>query len=138
MNVEDIFGKVVFEFHAHVNSPDSPFIYVCGSSFPFNEDHINAQFGIANVQDEHTPFTDNVTADGLTQVLNDLCVEGMYWIVSNQDCYTVERASLKPIRKVWYHFLKSWFKPSTHNMIVSKERMLLLHSIIMGRRINIG
>ncbi|XP_016681095.1 uncharacterized protein [Gossypium hirsutum] len=44
---------------------------------PFDEDHINAQFGIADVQDEHTPFADNVTTNGLTQVLNDLCVKAV-------------------------------------------------------------
>ncbi|KAK5792906.1 hypothetical protein PVK06_034036 [Gossypium arboreum] len=41
----------------------------------FDEDHINAQFRITNVQDEHTPFTDIVIINGLNQVVNDLCVK---------------------------------------------------------------
>ncbi|KAK8306302.1 hypothetical protein V6Z12_D03G118600 [Gossypium hirsutum] len=68
----------------------------------------------------------------------DLCVEGTQWIVSSQECYTVEKASLKSIGKVWYHFLKSRLMPSTHNTTVSNERILLLHSIIKGRTINVG
>ncbi|KAH1096943.1 hypothetical protein J1N35_013864, partial [Gossypium stocksii] len=62
----------------------------------------------------------------------------MRWTVSSQDYYTVERAFLKPIGEMWYHFLKNRLMPSTHNTIISKDRMLLLHSIIMRRRINIG
>ncbi|KAH1039801.1 hypothetical protein J1N35_041544, partial [Gossypium stocksii] len=56
------------------------------------------------------------------------------WTISSHDCYTVEHATLKLVGKVWYHFLKSRLMPSTHYTTMSKERMMLLHSIIQGRR----
>ncbi|KAH1055995.1 hypothetical protein J1N35_034060 [Gossypium stocksii] len=58
---------------------------------------------------------------------------GTKWMVSRQDYYTMEMASLKPKCRVWYHFLKTYLLPSTHNITVSKERMLMLHSIIFGK-----
>lgn len=42
LDPDDVLGKVVREFYAHINSPDNPFIYVCGTSVPFDVDHINA------------------------------------------------------------------------------------------------
>ncbi|KAH1107047.1 hypothetical protein J1N35_010815 [Gossypium stocksii] len=65
-------------------------------------------------------------------------MEGTKWIVSRNECYTIDRVSLKPHCKVWYHFLKSCLNPSTHNFTISKERMLLLHSIMIGRKTNFG
>ncbi|KAL1081351.1 hypothetical protein V6Z11_D09G058600 [Gossypium hirsutum] len=138
LHPEDVLGRVVREFYAHVKSVDSSFIYVRGTSIPFDEDHINAQFDLKKIQDEYTEFVDNITIEGLTQVLKDLCVKGTQWIISSQECYTVERASLRLIGKVWYHFLKIWLMPSTHNTIISKEMMLLLHSIIERRMVNVG
>ncbi|KAL1120219.1 hypothetical protein V6Z11_D01G152500 [Gossypium hirsutum] len=117
---------------------DSPFIDVRGTSVPFDKYHINVQFGLVGIQDEHTTFVESITAEGLTQVLEDLCIEGTRWTISNQECYIVERALLKPIGKIWYHFLRSRLIPSTYNTNVSKERILLLHSIIKGKRINVG
>ncbi|KAL1126299.1 hypothetical protein V6Z11_A13G103900 [Gossypium hirsutum] len=48
------------------------------------------------------------------------------------------RNSLKPICTVWYHFLKSRLMLSTHNSTVFKEQILLLHLIIMRRKLNIS
>lgn len=125
---------LVQEFYAHINSPDNPFIYVKGKLVPLDEDNINAQLVLVVFQDEHTSFTENITVEGLNQVLKDLCVKGIRWIISSQDCHTIERITLNPIEKVWYHYLKSRIMPSTHNAAVLKEWILLLHSIIMSRK----
>ncbi|KAH1107743.1 hypothetical protein J1N35_011511 [Gossypium stocksii] len=37
-----------------------------------------------------------MTTKGLSQVLIDLCVEGMTWTVSRNDYYTIDHATLKP------------------------------------------
>ncbi|KAH1107956.1 hypothetical protein J1N35_011724 [Gossypium stocksii] len=44
-------------------------------------------------------FMPIITIEGLAQVLDDLCIEGTRWTVSNQECYTVEKALLKPMGK---------------------------------------
>lgn len=96
LHLEDVLTKVVCEFYAHITSPNNVFIYVPGASVLFDEYSINSQYDLSDVQDEHTQFTATITADCLNQVLQDLCVTGSKWTVSRQDCYTVERASLKP------------------------------------------
>ncbi|KAH1129736.1 hypothetical protein J1N35_001114, partial [Gossypium stocksii] len=52
------------------------------ASMLFDEDSINAQFGLSTVQDEHFHFAVTITSDGLIQVLKDLCVEGTQWTIS--------------------------------------------------------
>lgn len=104
----------------------------------FDKYSINAQYGLTDVQDKYTHLATTITMDGLNQVLQDLCITGTKWTLSRQDYYTVERASLKPSCRVWYHFLKSRLSPFTHNSTILKERMLLLYSIMMGRNIDMG
>ncbi|KAH1107841.1 hypothetical protein J1N35_011609, partial [Gossypium stocksii] len=60
LHPEDILGRVVREFYAHIKSPDPPFIYVQGTFVLFDEDHINAQLGVRDVQYEHTEFAKNI------------------------------------------------------------------------------
>ncbi|PON59596.1 hypothetical protein PanWU01x14_158080 [Parasponia andersonii] len=49
-----------------------------------------------------------------------------------------EKGALTPAAKVWYHFLKSRLLPTTHGKTVSKDRMLLLYSMLTGKSINVG
>ncbi|KAH1122514.1 hypothetical protein J1N35_005674 [Gossypium stocksii] len=108
------------------------------ASMLFDEESINAQFGLSTVQDEHSQFAATFNLDRLNQVFKYLCIKGTRWIVSRQACYIVDRKSVKPSCKVWYHFLKMRLTPSTYNFIVIKEQMLLLHSIMTSQQINVG
>ncbi|KAK5840169.1 hypothetical protein PVK06_009052 [Gossypium arboreum] len=108
LHTKDILTKLVHEFYAHIASPKNAFIYIREVSVLFDEDNINAQYGLSDVQDMHSQLATTITPKGLTQVL------------------------------IWYHFLKTHLIHSTHNSTVSKERMLLPHSIMMGSRINGG
>ncbi|KAH1082619.1 hypothetical protein J1N35_022380 [Gossypium stocksii] len=135
---DDVLTKVVRDFYAHLTSPNNAFIYVWGASVLFDEYSINAQYGLFDVHDEHTQFSARITMDDLNQVLQDLCVVGTKWTMSRHDCYTVKTASLKPNCRVWYYLFKTRLILSTYNSTISKEQMLLLHSIIKGRKINMG
>ncbi|KAH1097696.1 hypothetical protein J1N35_014617, partial [Gossypium stocksii] len=42
-----VFLKVLKEFYAHITSPDNAFIYVRGASILFDEESINAQYGLS-------------------------------------------------------------------------------------------
>ncbi|KAK5843124.1 hypothetical protein PVK06_005563 [Gossypium arboreum] len=106
-----VFPKVVKEFYVHITSFESAFIYVCGTSALFDEDSINAQYG---------------------------SFEGIQCSISRNDCYTIDRVLLKTQCKIWYNFLKTRLIPYTHNTTISKDQLLLLHSIIMGRKISVG
>ncbi|KAK5771473.1 hypothetical protein PVK06_047677 [Gossypium arboreum] len=82
LHPDDIHTKVVNEFYAYLTSPDNAFIYVRGVSMMFDEDSINAQYGLSDDPDEHTQFVKTMTTEGLHQVLIDLCVEGTKWKIS--------------------------------------------------------
>ncbi|KAH1097513.1 hypothetical protein J1N35_014434 [Gossypium stocksii] len=77
-------------------------------------------------------------SEELNQFLTDLCLDWTKLIVYRNGCDTFECVTLKPHRRVWYHFLKTRLIPSTQNSTISKERLLVLCSIMMGRNINVG
>ncbi|KAH1091363.1 hypothetical protein J1N35_018620 [Gossypium stocksii] len=79
-----------------------------------------------------------MTTGKLNHMLIDACVEGTKWKVSRNACYTIDKVTLKPHCRVLYHFLKNHLILSTHNSTILKERLLLFHSIMMGRKINVG
>ncbi|XP_012472418.1 uncharacterized protein LOC105789591 [Gossypium raimondii] len=62
----DVFPKVVKEFYAHVTSSNSAFIYVRGASVLFDEDSINAQYGLFEGPDEHADFMKTMSPEHLT------------------------------------------------------------------------
>ncbi|KAA3480410.1 nucleolar protein 58-like [Gossypium australe] len=134
---DDVLAKVVKEFYAHLTSPDNAFIYVRDASILFDEYSINAQYGLPEGPDEQSQI-DKTIIVGLNQVLEDLCMKVTKWTVSQNGCYTIDHVSLKPHCRVWYHFLKSHLSPPTHNSTISKDRMFLLHSIMTGRKTNVG
>ena len=48
------------------------------------------------------------------------------------------RPALKPLAKVWYHFIRTRLLPTTYIKIVNKERLVLLYCILEGKKLNIG
>lgn len=44
---------------------------------------------------------------------------------------------LKPLAKVWYHFLRHKLSPTAHLETVEKERRVLLHCILKNKKINV-
>ncbi|KAH1082775.1 hypothetical protein J1N35_022536, partial [Gossypium stocksii] len=56
----------------------------------FDEESINAQYGLPKRPDQHSQFVETMTTKELNQVLTDLCVEGMIWAISQNDCYTID------------------------------------------------
>ncbi|GMN54708.1 hypothetical protein TIFTF001_023831 [Ficus carica] len=103
-----------------------------------DEDTINQFYVLDDVEDLHTEYVVNSSAKWLDCALENVCVTDTTWTVSTQGKLTVPRANLTPQCKVWYHFLKTRLMPSTHIQTVSKDRVLLLDSIISGRPIDVG
>ena len=48
------------------------------------------------------------------------------------------RLALKPLAKVWYHFIRTQLLPTTHIGIVSKKCLVLLYCILENKEVNIG
>jgi len=129
---------VVKKFHAHLSSPQNAFIYMQSASVLFNVNSINAKYKLSDGPDKHTDFDKTIKVEKLNNLPTDFCVEDTKWTISKNDCYTINRVTLKPQFRVWYHFLKNHFIPSTHNSTISKDCLLLLHSIMVGRKISVG
>ncbi|PON78020.1 hypothetical protein PanWU01x14_023740 [Parasponia andersonii] len=132
------FLPLVREFYANLTDPEENTIYVRGVQVSWSEEAINAVFGLGDPVDEHSEFIENITEPELITVLETVAAAGAEWNVSAQGAYTCIRSALTPAAKVWYHFLKSRLLPTTHGKIVSKDRMLLLHSMLNGKSINVG
>ncbi|GMN22248.1 hypothetical protein TIFTF001_043484 [Ficus carica] len=103
---------VVREFYAHLTAEGQRSVYVRGMQVSIDKDTINQFYGLDDVEDLHQEYAVNAP------------VEWLDWALEH--C------------KVWYHFLKTCLMPSTHIQTVSKDRVLLLDSIISGRPIDVG
>ncbi|PON62892.1 hypothetical protein PanWU01x14_135680 [Parasponia andersonii] len=121
-----------------MTNPDDDTVYVRGVQVPLSTEAINTIYGLGDPVDEHSEFVEAITEPELATVLETVAIAGAEWNVSSQGAYTCLRSSLNPPAKVWYHFLKSRLLPTTHGKTVSKERVLLLYSMLTGKSINVG
>ncbi|GMN48033.1 hypothetical protein TIFTF001_017207 [Ficus carica] len=103
-----------------------------------DKDTINRFCGLKEADDLHTEFAINANETWLESILENIYVEGTTRNNSTQGALTIPRNNLTPQCKVWYHFLKTRLMPSTHIQTVSKDRVLLLDSIISGRPIDVA
>ncbi|KAK8535954.1 hypothetical protein V6N12_012617 [Hibiscus sabdariffa] len=104
----------------------------------FDEGYINSLFDLVCVEDKHEKFINSMSTTKLNKILVDLYKSGMTWIISPEGSRFIKRVALKYQARAWNHFLKASLMPITHNETMSEERMEMLHSIIMGRHINVG
>ena len=75
----------------------------------------------------------------LTRMLHSLTSEGTKWLPDRgEGIFLCSRLALLPIPKIWYHFVRTRLIPTTHIETINKDRLLLLHCILEGWRINVG
>lgn len=129
---------LVGEFYASLTGKFQNVVHVRGKPVDITRDAINEFLGLSGSEDEHSKFLADVDREALDTVLTDLTITGTEWTRSPQGSLTVLHCRLHPKAKVWYHFIKFSLKPTTHGQTVSWERMALLHSIIVGRKIDVG
>ncbi|KAK8558871.1 hypothetical protein V6N13_098498 [Hibiscus sabdariffa] len=72
------------------------------------------------------------------QIKDFLCEEGTAWNTTGRNPHSVSRPSLQPEAKLWNTFVKRNIMPTSHNQTVDRTRLLLIHTIITGYRVNIG
>ncbi|MED6208826.1 hypothetical protein PIB30_048808 [Stylosanthes scabra] len=74
----------------------------------------------------------------LEHVLEDLCIEGADWVRHKDGRpYYLRRADLEPMTKGWYYFICRSILPTTNRSELTVERAVLIHSIIIGEKINV-
>ncbi|KAK8508709.1 hypothetical protein V6N12_032704 [Hibiscus sabdariffa] len=72
------------------------------------------------------------------QIKDFLCEEGTAWNTMGKTLHSVSRPSLRPEAKLWNTFVKRNLMPTSHNQTVDRTRLLLIHTIMTGYRVNVG
>ncbi|KAK8684269.1 hypothetical protein V6N13_040299 [Hibiscus sabdariffa] len=126
---------LVKEFYAHFTDPNQGTVYVRSERVEFTAKAINKFFAVKRTADLHTPFVNSLKDQNIDFILENLCFQGAEWDEANT---TVERDRLKPVAKLWMHFLKINLMPTTHTATVNLPRLQLFHSILNSRFINLG
>ncbi|KAK5811542.1 hypothetical protein PVK06_026883 [Gossypium arboreum] len=85
LHPDDVFRNVVKVFYVHITYPDNAFIYVCGASVLFDEDPINAQYGLSEGPGKHVDFMKTMSLECLTQVLTVVCIAVKVPLSLNED-----------------------------------------------------
>ncbi|GMN66871.1 hypothetical protein TIFTF001_035931 [Ficus carica] len=129
---------LVREFYANfdVGNPNS--VYVRGKRVDISGTTINDVYRLNDVEDEYLEFSKRVHGNQLSEIIKEICVPGTEWIKSAHGSLSLSRCNLKPGPMIWNHFLKSRLMPSTHDITVNKDRVILLFAIVVGRKINVG
>ncbi|KAK8584216.1 hypothetical protein V6N12_068462 [Hibiscus sabdariffa] len=109
-----------------------------GTCVGFDADYINDMFGLTCEDDEYESFASSLTNAKRNKIVADLCEDNTKWTVAPKGSRSIKRLALKNQARGWNHFLKASLMPTSHNEIVSEERMAMLYFIIMGRKINVG
>ncbi|MED6196343.1 hypothetical protein PIB30_046578, partial [Stylosanthes scabra] len=74
----------------------------------------------------------------LDHVQEDLCIEGGEWVRHKDGRpHYLRRADLEPMTKGWYDFVCRSIMPTTNRLELTVERVVLIHSIIIGENINV-
>ncbi|MED6128229.1 hypothetical protein PIB30_095575 [Stylosanthes scabra] len=74
----------------------------------------------------------------LEHVLEDLCIVGADWVRHKDGRpHYLRRADLEPMTKGWYEFVCRSILPTTNRSELTVERAVLIHSIIIGEKINV-
>ncbi|MCI38866.1 hypothetical protein A2U01_0060095, partial [Trifolium medium] len=101
--------------------------------------NINRYFGLTVEEDDYQATLECLTDASLTEIMEGMTEDGTQWNYrKGVNEWSIKRMSLKHVMRVWYQFLKHTIMPTTHNEIVNKARLVLLHCITAGQKINVG
>ncbi|MED6224150.1 hypothetical protein PIB30_081043 [Stylosanthes scabra] len=74
----------------------------------------------------------------LDHILYDMCEEGAEWVRHRDGRpHYLRRFDLEPMTKGWYEFVCRSILPTTNRSELTVERAMLIHSIIIGKNINV-
>ncbi|GAU21747.1 hypothetical protein TSUD_328720 [Trifolium subterraneum] len=101
-----------------------------------SEANINKFFNIHVENCSYEATLATISDEELTDVMKSMTIDGTDWM--SKDDWTIKRMSLKHAFRVWYQFLKHSLLHTSHNEIVNKARLVLLHCITALQPINVG
>ncbi|KAK8615422.1 hypothetical protein V6N13_017012 [Hibiscus sabdariffa] len=124
----------VIEFYAN-NSAGENHSTIRGRRVPANTATINAILGLSNNEPSFYAMLGGFEDEDFELIKDYLCEA---WNTTGRNPHSVSRLSLRPEAKLWNTFIKRNIMPTSHNQTVDRTRLLLIHSIMTGYRINMG
>ncbi|KAK8684167.1 hypothetical protein V6N13_040198 [Hibiscus sabdariffa] len=127
----------VIEFYTS-NSAGEDNATVHGKRVPANATTINTILGLPDNDPSFYAMLGAFEEEDFEQIKDYLCEEGTVWNTTGRNPHSVSRLSLHLDEKLWNTFVKCNLMPTSHNQTVDRTRLLLIHTIMTGYRINVG
>ncbi|KAK8518027.1 hypothetical protein V6N12_033019 [Hibiscus sabdariffa] len=127
----------VIEFYAN-NSTGEDHSIVRGRRVPATAATINTIMGLPDNQPSFYAMLGGFEEEDFELIKDFLCKEGTAWNTTGRNPDSVSHLSLRPEVKLWNTFVKRNIMPTSHNQTVDRTRLLLIHTIMTGYRINVG
>ncbi|KAK8579158.1 hypothetical protein V6N13_142374 [Hibiscus sabdariffa] len=125
------------EFYAN-NSAGEDNVIVRGRRVAANAATINSILGLPNDDPSFYAMLGALEDEDYETIKDYLCLEGTAWNTTGRNPHSVSRTQLLPEAKLWNTFVKRNLLPTSHNQTVDRTRLVLIHTIITGYRINVG
>ncbi|KAK8540263.1 hypothetical protein V6N12_046551 [Hibiscus sabdariffa] len=125
------------EFYAN-NSAGEDNVIVRGRRVAANAATINSILGLPNDAPSFYAMLGALEDEDYETIKDYLCLEGTAWNTTGRNPHSVSRTQLLPEAKLWNTFVKRNLLPTSHNQTVDRTRLVLIHTIITGYRINVG
>ncbi|KAK8684029.1 hypothetical protein V6N13_040066 [Hibiscus sabdariffa] len=127
----------VLEFYTN-NADGEDFSMVRGKRVPATAATINEILGLPNDAPSFYTMLGGFEEEDYEEVKNYLCLSNTEWNTTGRNPNSVSRLSLLPEVKPWNTFVKHNLMPTSHNQTVDRTRLLLIHTILTGYKVNIG
>ncbi|KAK8661367.1 hypothetical protein V6N13_090972 [Hibiscus sabdariffa] len=127
----------VIEFYAN-NSAGEDLSIVHGRRVPATAATINAILGLTDTEPSFYAMLGGFEEEDFELIKDYLCEENTSWNTTGRNPHSVSRLRLRPEAKLWNTFVKRNLMPTSHNQTVDRTRLLLIHTILTGYRINLG
>ncbi|KAK8659850.1 hypothetical protein V6N13_030042 [Hibiscus sabdariffa] len=127
----------VLEFYAN-NADGEDFSIVCGRRVPATAAIINDLLGLPNDAPSFYAMLEGFEEEDYEVIKDVLCLPNTEWNTTGRNPNSVSRLSLLPEVKLWNTFVKRNLMPTFHNQTVDRTRLLLIHTIMTGFRVNVG
>ncbi|KAK8667701.1 hypothetical protein V6N13_007849 [Hibiscus sabdariffa] len=125
------------EFYTN-NSAGEDNVMVRGRRVAANAATINSILGLPNDDPSFYAMLGALEDEDYETIKDYLCLVGTAWNTTGRNPHSVSRTQLLPEAKLWNTFVKRNLLPTSHNQTVDRTRLVLIHTIITGYRINVG
>ncbi|KAK8663284.1 hypothetical protein V6N13_083107 [Hibiscus sabdariffa] len=127
----------VLEFYAN-NADGEDFSMVRGGRVLATAATINEILGLPNDAPSFYAMLEGFEEEDYEVIKDVLCLPNTEWNTTGRNPNSVSRLSLLPEVKLWNTFVKLNLMPTSHNQTVDRTRLLLIHTIMTGYRVNVG